>query len=327
MGKKKTGFSLFNKPFSSDWAFWVYAFFALVYALGSFNDYYSNASLSSLSNAGLVAALIDLVIFPLLGSLIFPTSIILIFRKIARRANIKNEPAEEFEADSDLSKTTFAQFQKIKSRLSEINGRYLVLSAFALTMVLIATQISQNYDLSKLTSNLREALTDSKISAEVEPGTVKRAPVGVTPSETAPQPAPSKSASESATPKPEKTPSATKSATPKVTQTTAPLPAPTPVSSWWPAYFTPWGNTIAYKYSHNNGNCTNTEPSWQCQGSHYIEFTVTEPCSAFSVEITDESGEQYIAYYERYVSTGPIFSDSTGDMTPQSPGRVTKITC
>ena len=325
MGKKNTKFSLFDRPFSGDWAFWIYVFFALVYAVGSLNDYYSNTSLASLSNAGLVAALIDLVIFPLLGSLIFPTSIFLIIRKIARIAKIKNEPAEHFEAESELSKTALAPFQKIKSRLSEINSRYLVLTAFALTIVLIASQISQNYDLSKLTSNLREALTESKISAEAEPGTIKRAPQGITPSETAAEPAPSKSATKTATPKPDKTPSATKSATPKATQ--APAPSPTPVSSWWPAYFTPWGNTIAYKYSHNNGKCTNTEPSWQCQGSHYVEFTVTEPCSAFSVEITDESGEQYIAYYERYVSTGPIFSDSTGDMTPQSPGRVTNITC
>jgi hypothetical protein len=323
MGKKKTGFSLFNKPFSSDWAFWVYAFFALVYTLGSLNDYYSNASLSSLSNAGLVAALIDLVIFPLLGSLIFPTSIILIIRKIARSANIKYQPAENFEAESELSKTTFAPFQTVKSRLSEINGRYFVLSAFSLTMVLIASQISQNYDLLKLTSNLREALTESKISAEVEPGTVKRAPISLTPSDTAPQPAPSKSATKSATPKPEKTPSATNSATPKVTQ----APAPTPVTPWWPAHFSPWGNTIAYKYSHNNMNCTNTEPSWQCQGRHYLEFIVTEPCTAFSVEITDESGESYTAYFERYLPTGQIFNDSTDDSTPQSPGRVTKITC
>ena len=325
MGKKKTGFSLFNKPFSNDWAFWVYAFFALVYALGSFNDYYSNGSLFSLSNLGLVAALIDLVIFPLLGSLIFPTSIILIIRKIVRVAKNKNEPTEHVEAVPESSKPTSAPFQKIKSRLSRNTGLYLALTAFALTVVLIANQISQNYDLSKLTSNLQEALTESKVSAEAEPGTVKRAPAGVTPSATEPVPAPSKSADKTAAPKPEKTPSATKSATPKVTQTTA--PAPTPVSSWWPAYFTPWGNTIAYKYSHYNNKCANTEPSWQCQGTHGIEFTVTEPCSAFSVEFTDESGEQYIAYYEQYVSTGPIFSDSTGDMTPQSPGRVTNITC
>jgi hypothetical protein len=278
-----------------------------------------------LSNAGLAAALIDLVIFPLLGSLIFPTSIILIIRKIARSANIKNEPAEHFEAESQLLKTKFALFQKIKSRLSEINGQYLVLSAFALTLALIASQISQNYDLSKLTSNLREALTESKISAEAEPGTVKRAPVGIIPSETAPQPAPSKSATKSATPKPEKTPAATKSATPKVTQTAA--PAPSPVSSWWPAYFTPWGNTIAYKYSHNNMQCTNTEPSWQCKGAHFIEFTVIEPCSAFSVEITDESGTLYTAYYGQYASTGPVFYMTQPDDTPQSPGRVTKINC
>jgi len=60
---------------------------------------------------------------------------------------------------------------------------------------------------------------------------------------------------------------------------------------------------------------------------HFIEFKVTEHCTAFSVEIKDESGESYIAYFEQYLPPGQIFNDEVSDSTPQSQGRVVNITC
>jgi hypothetical protein len=319
VGDRKSRSSLFDKPLTGDWVFWVYGLFIFIYSIGSFNDYYAGASLTSLSSPGLIAASIDLVIFPFIGALIFPTSLILIARRIARKKNDRHEPSV---VDGDRSEGTGFELNEsegFRAKLPTITMKQAFAAGTALVILLTLVQVSQKNDLPKLFANSQGAPTASEIEAVPEPGAVKRAPTQETLSSQPQEIAPIESPTKSAAPKPTKTPSPTKSASPK--------PEPTPVASWWPAYFSPWGNTIAYKYGHSNGNCTNTEPSWQCQGYHYVEFLVTEPCAAFSVTFTDESGESYIAYFEQYVPTGPIFYDSTGDMTPQSPGRVTNITC
>jgi len=319
VGDRKSRSSLFDKRLTGDWVFWVYGLFILIYSFGSFNDYYAGASLTSLSSAGLLAALIDLVIFPFLGALIFPTSLILIARRIARRRNDRHETAVVDGDGSEGNGLELNESEGFRAKLPKINIKQAFATGTTLVILLILSQVSQKYDLPGLFANSQGAPTASEIEAVSEPGAVKRAPTEVTPSAATPEVSPTKSATKSAAPKPTKTPSPSKSATPK--------PEPTPVASWWPAHFSPWGNTIAYKYSHYNNQCTNTEPSWKCQGSHNIQFIVTEPCTAFSVEITDESGESYTAYFERYLPTGQTFDDSTLDSTPQSPGRVTNITC
>lgn len=322
MGDRKSR-SLFDKPLTGDWVFWVYGLFILIYSFGSFNDFYAGTSLSSLSSAGLLAAFIDLVIFPFLGALIFPTSLILIARRIARRiARSRSDRHETAVVDGDRSEGNGLESNEsggFRAKLPTLTKKQAFVTGATAVLLFVSVQVSEKYDLPKLFANFQGAPTASENKAVPESGVVKRAPTEVTPSAATPEVSPTKSATKSATPKPTKTPSPSKSAAPK--------PEPTPVASWWPAHFSPWGNTIAYKYAHSNAGCTNTEPSWQCQGRHYIEFIVTEPCTAFSVEITDESGESYTAYFERYLPTGQIFSDDTIDSTPQSPGRVTNITC
>ncbi len=305
MGDRISRFFFFDKPLTSDWVFWVFGIFVLIYSFGSLNDYYAGTSLTSLTAQGLLAAFIDLAILPCLGAFIFPTSLILIARKIARKKKNRHEPGVVNGDRSGSNGPELKESDGFRVKLQAKTMKQAFTAGTAVIILLAYGQVSQKYDLPKLFANFQEAPAELEIEAVSGPGAVKRAPTQETPSVQTPEINPTESATKSAAPQPE----------------------PTPVASWWPAYFSPWGNTIAYKYGHHNGNCTNTEPSWQCQGYHYVEFIVTEPCSAFSVEFTDESGEIYIAYYELYVPTGQIFSDGNGDLTPQSPGRVTNITC
>ena len=322
MGDRKTRFSLFDHPFTGDWVFWVYGLFILIYSFGSFNDYYSGASLTSLSSAGILAAFIDLVIFPFLGALVFPTSLILMARRIARSRNDRHEPAV-FDGDrSEGDGLALNEFEGLRAKLPKITIKQAFVAGTAFVILLTLGQFSQKYDLPKLFANSQGAPTASETEAVSEPGAVKRAPTQETPSSQPQEVAPIESPTKSAIPKP------TKSAIPKPTKSAAPKPEPTPVASWWPAHYSPWGDTIAYLYSpHNYQKCTNTEPSWQCKGVHQMGFIVTEPCAAFSIEITDESGSIYIAYYRQYLPAGQIYWMQTPDDTPQSIGRVTNVTC
>jgi hypothetical protein len=139
-------------------------------------------------------------------------------------------------------------------------------------------QVSQKYDLPKSLAIFQGAPTAPEIEAVPEPDSVKSSPAQETLSSQPPEIAPKESAAKSAAPKPTKTPTPTKS--------TTPIAEPTPVASWWPAYFSPWSNTIAYKYSHYNLYCTdppNPNPGYKCTEGHSATYIVTEPCTSFSV--------------------------------------------
>jgi len=326
VGDRKSRSSLFDKPLTGDWVFWVYGLFIFIYSIGSFNDYYAGASLTSLSSPGLIAASIDLVIFPFIGALIFPTSLILIARRIARKKNDRHEPSV---VDGDRSEGTGLELNEsegFRAKLPTITMKQAFAAGTALVILLTLGQVFQKYDLPKLFANSQGAPTATEIEAVSEPGVVKRAPTQATPSSQPQEIAPIESPTKSAAPKPTKTPSPTKSA--------APIPEPTPVASWWPEYFSPWSNTIAYKYSHYNLYCTdppNPNPGYKCTGGHAATYIVTEPCTSFSVEFKDESGNVTLGYHKfsngTYLPTGQTFSVQTNDDTPLTPGRVSNIVC
>ena len=331
MGEKKSRFSFFDKPLNSDWAFWIYGLFVFIYSFGSYSDYYSGTSITSLSSAGLFAAIIDLVVFPLLGALVFPTSLLLITRRIARGRNYGNEKAVFERNRSEGNGLELNESPDFSSKLPKLTRKQTLVAGTAVGLTLALVQVSQQYDLSKLFENSQGKPLASETEALSEPGAVKRAPTEATPTVASPEISPTKAATKSPAPKPTKNPSPSKSATP--------APEPAPVASWWPAYYSPWGDTIAYKYSHYTSYCTDPphpNPSLKCQGSHSASYIVTEPCTSFSVEFTDDSGNVTIGYHEfgwdgtktgTYLPTGQTFSVGTSDDTPLTPGRVSKIVC
>lgn len=208
----------------------------------------------------------------------------------------------------------------------KITIKQTVVAGTSVVALFALAQVSQKYDLPKSFSAFQGAPTASEIEAVPEPDAVKSAPAQETLSSQPPEISPNESVAKSATPKPTKTPSPTKSATP--------IPEPTPVASWWPAYFSPWSNTIAYQYSHYNLYCTdppNPHPAYQCMGGHSATYIVTEPCTSFSVEFKDESGNVTLGYHQfsngTYLPTGQTFSVQTRDDTPLTPGRVSNIVC
>ncbi len=185
---------------------------------------------------------------------------------------------------------------------------FLIPVAFIFAMSLIARQ----YDLSELISNFQNSIKSFKITGQTEQRTNE------------------KNANQTVPKAQEKLiiqPSAPSKNTIQK-QSQAPTPVPAPTNSWWPAYYSPWGKTIAYKYSHYYSNgCTVPDDVFGCYGGHSVEFVVTEPCTSMSFEFTDDSGVITVGYHTTYVSTGRTFFASTPDGTPLTPGSVSNVVC
>jgi hypothetical protein len=301
--KKNTRFA-FSKPISSDWAFWIFIVFFVINFFASYSNYYATTTISALNGAGLFAAVIDLIALPAIGAAIFPTSLVLLVRHVIRKRNNEGNPIVSDTSDKKLAfeKQTSTIQIKVPKKLSQ----NFIIAIVLIGLFFVSGPIYQNLNFSTfLTSN------DSATSV-LKFGTLKQKPELIV------VPSPTPSVTKKIEPAP------TKSSDPKVSKS----PEPAPTNSWWPAYFTPWGNTIAYKYNHYASNgCTDPNDKTGCWGGHSIEFQVTEPCTTLEAEFEDESGEIMIGYHTTYVSTGRTFYVSAGDSTPLSPGRLKSITC
>lgn len=311
----------FDKPIKSDWAFWVLIIFFTINLFSAFKSSYSETSFRELTSVGLLAAAIDLLILPLITAAIIPTSILLLIRYFIQKVNSNDLDQTE---DGIVGNLNFEkQTRTIQVTLPKIFSlKFLTITVF-LALIFIAGLVYKNFDFSS--SQLSGQIKDSAPQI----GTLKQKPSPL--AEISPSPVEEEATTTMTTPSKSASPKPSKSASPTPTNT----PVPVPTISWWPDYFSPYGTTIAYKYNHYFSKDCDTAPGdpTKCRGGHAIEVRVTEPCSAMSFDIRDDSDTRdnldttYVIYFTRYISTGQTFAESISDPTPTTAGRVIAVAC